>query len=62
LIDGRLGRSLLPPGVMLDAKRFVYIIQSIGRPAAYYVATFCYPRVAWVRGRHSSVGHAYDDR
>ena len=22
---------------MLDAKRFVYIIQSIGRPAAYYV-------------------------
>ena len=28
---------MLPPCVMLDAKRFVYIIQSIGRPAAYYV-------------------------
>ena len=37
MIDGGLGRSLLPPCVMLDAKRFVYIIQSIGRPAAYYV-------------------------
>jgi hypothetical protein len=37
LIDERLVRSLLLPCVMPDAKRFVYIIQSIGRPAAYYV-------------------------
>ena len=28
---------MLPPCVMLDAKRFVYIIQSIGRPVACYV-------------------------
>jgi hypothetical protein len=34
---GTLVRTLLPSCPMPDAKRFVYIIQSISRPTAYYV-------------------------